>query len=57
MKFEPQSPMESEVLEPLAEVAQGEVAGLLHGSRSPVGWAVTPRTCTCRVATSITNRT
>ena len=22
-----------------------------------VGWAVAPRTCTCRVATSITNRT
>ena len=25
--------------------------------QAPSGWAVTPRICTCRVATSMTNRT
>jgi hypothetical protein len=36
--------------------AHEQVAGLLRHPR-PIGWAVTPSTCTWRVATSITNST
>jgi hypothetical protein len=33
-----------------------QVAGVLRG-REPSGWAVTLRMCTCRVATSMTDKT
>jgi len=45
---------EAEGAGPVAEVPE-QVAGLLGGPRA-AGWAVTPRMCACRVATSLTNR-